>query len=162
MDLSKARTTRSSPGSCPPAPSAYLAAPPLQVADIPEVDLSKVGTTKFGSFEVEVVDYTSEYFATLKVGEGPRPCWLIVELQSAAARPRLSLHRSLPSPSLTFASFATPPPRFNLCPSRRCSTSPPCASSCPAPTFPWSLTPCTPSPAPTPPPCLCPSWAASR
>lgn len=38
----------------------------LKVADIPEVDLSKVGTTKFGSFEVEVVDYTAEYFAVLK------------------------------------------------------------------------------------------------
>lgn len=38
------------------------------MADIPDVDLSKVGTTKFGSFEVEVVDYTAEYFDTLKVG----------------------------------------------------------------------------------------------
>lgn len=37
-----------------------------KVADIPDVDLSKIGTTKFGSFEVEVVDYTAEYFATLK------------------------------------------------------------------------------------------------
>ena len=37
------------------------------MGDIPDVDLSKVGTTKFGSFEVEVVDYTAEYFATLKV-----------------------------------------------------------------------------------------------
>ena len=40
----------------------------LQMASIPDVDLSKVGTTKFGSFEVEVVDYTTEYFDTLKVG----------------------------------------------------------------------------------------------
>ncbi|EFN54324.1 hypothetical protein CHLNCDRAFT_58243 [Chlorella variabilis] len=38
----------------------------LKMADIPDVDLSKVGTTKVGSFEVEVVDYTAEYFATLK------------------------------------------------------------------------------------------------
>ncbi|KAL4426555.1 hypothetical protein ABPG77_008413, partial [Micractinium sp. CCAP 211/92] len=38
----------------------------LKMADIPEVDLSKVGTTRFGSFEVEVVDYTTEYFDTLK------------------------------------------------------------------------------------------------
>ncbi|PSC71409.1 hypothetical protein C2E20_5335 [Micractinium conductrix] len=38
----------------------------LKMGDIPDVDLSKVGTTKFGSFEVEVVDYTAEYFATLK------------------------------------------------------------------------------------------------
>ena len=38
------------------------------MAGIPDVDLSKVGTTKFGSFEVEVVDYTTEYFDTLKVG----------------------------------------------------------------------------------------------
>jgi hypothetical protein len=38
----------------------------VQVADIPDVDLSAVGSHKFGSFEVEVVDYTAEYFATLK------------------------------------------------------------------------------------------------
>lgn len=38
----------------------------LKMADIPDVDLSAVGTSKFGSFEVEVVDYTTEYFATLK------------------------------------------------------------------------------------------------
>jgi len=37
----------------------------LRAADIPDVDLSKVGTTKFGSFEVEVVDPVSDYLATL-------------------------------------------------------------------------------------------------
>lgn len=37
------------------------------MADIPDVDLSKVGSHKFGSFEVEVVDNTADYFATLKV-----------------------------------------------------------------------------------------------
>jgi hypothetical protein len=37
-----------------------------QVADIPDVDLSKVGVTKFGDFEVEVVDNTADYFKTLK------------------------------------------------------------------------------------------------
>jgi hypothetical protein len=39
----------------------------LQLAELADVDLSKVGTTRFGSFEVEVVDYTTEYFDTLKV-----------------------------------------------------------------------------------------------
>ena len=37
----------------------------LRAADIPDVDLSKVGTTKFGTFEVEVVDPVSDYLATL-------------------------------------------------------------------------------------------------
>jgi phosphoglucomutase len=38
----------------------------LRVADIPDVDLSKVGVTTFGSFSVEVVDNTADYFATLR------------------------------------------------------------------------------------------------
>lgn len=38
----------------------------LHMADIPDVDLSKVGVHKFGSFEVEVVDPVSDYLATLK------------------------------------------------------------------------------------------------
>lgn len=38
----------------------------LKIADIPDVDLSTIGTHSFGSFEVEVVDYTTDYFATLK------------------------------------------------------------------------------------------------
>jgi phosphoglucomutase len=39
----------------------------LSVADIADVDLSKVGVTKFGSnFEVEVVDPVADYLATLK------------------------------------------------------------------------------------------------
>jgi phosphoglucomutase len=38
----------------------------LKMADIPDVDLSKVGVTKFGSFEVEVVDPVADYLATLK------------------------------------------------------------------------------------------------
>lgn len=38
----------------------------LRMADIPDVDLSKVGVTKFGSFEVEVVDPVADYLATLK------------------------------------------------------------------------------------------------
>lgn len=35
-------------------------------ADIPDVDLSRPGVHHFGSFEVEVVDNTADYFATLK------------------------------------------------------------------------------------------------
>jgi len=38
----------------------------LHVADIPDVDLSQPGTSQFGSFEVEVVDNTVDYFDTLK------------------------------------------------------------------------------------------------
>lgn len=38
----------------------------LLMADLPSVDLSKTGVTSFGSFEVEVVDYTTDYFATLE------------------------------------------------------------------------------------------------
>lgn len=38
----------------------------LAMADIPDVDLSTVGISKFGDFEVEVVDFTKEYFDTLK------------------------------------------------------------------------------------------------
>ena len=38
----------------------------LAMADIPDVDLSVIGTSTFGDFEVEVIDYTTEYFACLK------------------------------------------------------------------------------------------------
>ena len=38
----------------------------LKMADLPDVDLSKKGSTKFGNFEVEVIDYTEDYFAILQ------------------------------------------------------------------------------------------------
>jgi phosphoglucomutase len=38
----------------------------LKMADLPKVDLSKTGVSSFGSFEVEVVDPTADYFATLQ------------------------------------------------------------------------------------------------
>ncbi|KAF6254198.1 phosphoglucomutase [Scenedesmus sp. NREL 46B-D3] len=38
----------------------------LKMADIPDVDLAKVGVTTFGGFEVEVVDPIADYLATLK------------------------------------------------------------------------------------------------
>jgi len=38
----------------------------LHMADIADIDLSKVGTTKFGDFEVEVVDPVEDYLAVLK------------------------------------------------------------------------------------------------
>lgn len=38
----------------------------LHFADIPDVDLSKLGVSKFGDFEVEVVDSCDDYLATLK------------------------------------------------------------------------------------------------
>ena len=111
----------------PPAPP--LAACCVQVADIPDVDLSKVGTTQFGSFEVEVVDYTTEYFTTLKASAGADAC-----LGGARPRPAPALHccRRL-RPAVLRMLCITPlhaspvPPPSPLC--RRCSTSPPCASS---------------------------------
>jgi len=38
----------------------------LKFGDIPDVDLSKIGVTKFGDFEVEVIDPVEDYLATLK------------------------------------------------------------------------------------------------
>jgi phosphoglucomutase len=38
----------------------------LKMAEIPDIDLSKVGVTKFDGFEVEVVDPVSDYLAILK------------------------------------------------------------------------------------------------
>ena len=38
----------------------------LKMADIPDVDLSAVGTSSFGDFEVEVVDCTEDYFKLLQ------------------------------------------------------------------------------------------------
>jgi phosphoglucomutase len=38
----------------------------LKFGDVKDVDLTKVGVTKFGDFEVEVVDPVEDYLATLK------------------------------------------------------------------------------------------------
>jgi len=38
----------------------------LRFAEMPDIDLSKVGVTKFGDFEVEVVDPVADYLAVLK------------------------------------------------------------------------------------------------
>ena len=38
----------------------------LKFGDIPDVDLSKVGVTRFGSFEVEVIDPVADYLALFK------------------------------------------------------------------------------------------------
>lgn len=38
----------------------------LRVADIPDTDLSVLGTVDYDGFEVEVIDYTADYFAQLK------------------------------------------------------------------------------------------------
>lgn len=38
----------------------------LKVADLPEVDISREGLQTFGEFEVEVIDYTSDYLALLR------------------------------------------------------------------------------------------------
>jgi len=39
----------------------------IKIADVPDVDLSKVGVTKFGSFSVEVIDPVSDYLELLEV-----------------------------------------------------------------------------------------------
>ena len=39
----------------------------IKIADIPDVDLSKVGVTNFGSFSVEVIDPVSDYLELLEV-----------------------------------------------------------------------------------------------
>eukprot|EP00878_Enallax_costatus_P002896 GHUV01003090.1.p1 GENE.GHUV01003090.1~~GHUV01003090.1.p1 ORF type:complete len:440 (+),score=170.70 GHUV01003090.1:566-1885(+) len=38
----------------------------LKMADIPDVDLNKLGVTKFGDFEIEIVDPIADYLATMK------------------------------------------------------------------------------------------------
>lgn len=39
----------------------------IKMADIPDVDLSRLGTTKFGNFSVEVVDPVSDYLELMEV-----------------------------------------------------------------------------------------------
>lgn len=39
----------------------------IKVADIADVDLSRLGVTKFGDFTVEVVDPVSDYLELLEV-----------------------------------------------------------------------------------------------
>jgi phosphoglucomutase len=39
----------------------------IKIADIPDVDLSNVGVTNFGSFSVEVIDPVSDYLELLEV-----------------------------------------------------------------------------------------------
>lgn len=39
----------------------------IKIADIPDVDLSNVGITKFGNFSVEVIDPVSDYLELLEV-----------------------------------------------------------------------------------------------
>lgn len=38
----------------------------LKMADIPDIDLTTVGTSKFGDFEVQVIDPVTEYLTLLK------------------------------------------------------------------------------------------------
>jgi phosphoglucomutase len=39
----------------------------IKMAQIPDVDLTKLGITKFGDFIVEVIDPVSDYLELLKV-----------------------------------------------------------------------------------------------
>ena len=44
----------------------------LRFADIPDVDLSRLGVTRFGSFEVEVIDPVADYLALFKARAATR------------------------------------------------------------------------------------------
>ncbi|RYR37565.1 hypothetical protein Ahy_A09g042444 isoform A [Arachis hypogaea] len=46
--------------------SAFMQISEIKIADIPDVDLSKTGVTKFGSFSVEVIDPVSDYLELLE------------------------------------------------------------------------------------------------
>ena len=37
-----------------------------KIADLPEVDLSTIGSKKYGDLEVEIIDSTADYVAMLK------------------------------------------------------------------------------------------------
>lgn len=39
----------------------------IKTAEIPDVDLTKLGTTKFGNFTVEVIDPVSDYLELFEV-----------------------------------------------------------------------------------------------
>lgn len=68
----------------------------LKMADIPDVDLSTVGTTTFGDFEVEVVDYTADYFDTLReVFDFPMLKAFLSRSDFKCATPFISLHFSI-------------------------------------------------------------------
>jgi hypothetical protein len=107
----------------------------LKFGDIPDVDLSKVGVTRFGSFEVEVIDPVADYLALFKASDGPR--------MRLRCEPRF-----LTLPSHAFSSLRT-----------KCLTSPCCAPSCRARTSRSASTACTPSPARTPSPSWWTRWA---
>lgn len=39
----------------------------IKMADIPDVDLSRLGVTQYGSFSVEVIDPVSDYLELMEV-----------------------------------------------------------------------------------------------
>lgn len=47
----------------------------IKVADIPDVDLSRLGVTEFRNFSVEVVDPVSDYLELLEVGNRDMHRW---------------------------------------------------------------------------------------
>ena len=57
------------------------------MANISDVDLSRLGVTKFGSFTVEVVDPVSDYLELLEVIMGliddPSPCLFSFEIDDS-------------------------------------------------------------------------------
>jgi len=57
----------------------------LKMADIPDVDLSKVGVTKFDDFEVEVIDCVADYLELLK------ECFDFDMIKSLLARPEFTM-----------------------------------------------------------------------
>lgn len=47
----------------------------IKMAEIPDVDLSSLGVTKYGNFSVEVVDPVSDYLELMEVGKNRCTCF---------------------------------------------------------------------------------------
>ena len=45
----------------------------IKMAEIPDVDLSRLGVTKYGNFSVEVIDPVSDYLELMEVREKNQP-----------------------------------------------------------------------------------------
>lgn len=51
----------------------------IKMAEIPDVDLSRLGVTKYGNFSVEVIDPVSDYLELMEVrGKNQPPRFIIL------------------------------------------------------------------------------------